>query len=63
MFALSAAFIQVVIILTKEIRFVEEFTDIGKYFNMPVKSCSSGMRARLTFGVSLAFDFDYYMLD
>ena len=30
---------------------------------MPVKSYSSGMKARLTFGLSLAFDFDYYMLD
>lgn len=47
----------------EKIRFVEEFADLGKYFDMPVKSYSSGMRARLTFGLSLAFDFDYYMLD
>lgn len=47
----------------EKIRFVEEFADIGDYFDMPVKSYSSGMRARLTFGLSLAFDFDYYMLD
>lgn len=49
--------------IDEKIRFVEEFADIGKYFDMPVKSYSSGMRARLTFGLSLAFDFDYYMLD
>lgn len=49
--------------IDEKIRFVEEFADIGKYFDMPVKSYSSGMRSRLTFGLSLAFDFDYYMLD
>jgi len=43
--------------------FVEEFADIGKYFDMPVKSYSSGMRSRLTFGLSMAFDFDYYLVD
>ena len=49
--------------IDEKIRFVEEFADIGRYFDMPVKSYSSGMRSRLTFGLSLAFDFDYYMLD
>lgn len=49
--------------IDEKIRFVQEFADIGKYFDMPVKSYSSGMRSRLTFGLSLAFDFDYYMLD
>lgn len=49
--------------IDEKVRFVEEFADIGRYFDMPVKSYSSGMRARLTFGLSLAFDFDYYMLD
>lgn len=47
----------------EKIRFVQEFAELGKYFDMPVKSYSSGMRSRLTFGLSLAFDFDYYMLD
>ncbi|WP_434352648.1 ABC transporter ATP-binding protein [Psychrobacter sp. HD31] len=49
--------------IDEKIRFVEEFADIGRYFDMPVKSYSSGMKSRLTFGLSLAFDFDYYMLD
>lgn len=49
--------------IDEKIRFVQEFADLGKYFDMPVKSYSSGMKARLTFGLSLAFDFDYYMLD
>jgi capsular polysaccharide transport system ATP-binding protein len=30
---------------------------------MPIKSYSSGMRARLSFGLSMAFDFDYYLID
>jgi capsular polysaccharide transport system ATP-binding protein len=46
-----------------KIRFVESFAEIGKYFDMPVKSYSSGMRSRLTFGLSMAFDFDYYLID
>jgi len=43
--------------------FVEEFADIGRYFDVPIKSYSSGMRSRVTFGLSLAFDFDYYLID
>jgi len=42
---------------------VQEFAEIGKFFDMPVKSYSSGMRARLGFGLSICFDFDYYLID
>jgi len=49
--------------VASKIKFVEDFAEIGKYFDMPVKSYSSGMRARLTFGLSMAFDFDYYLID
>ncbi|MCH7379959.1 MULTISPECIES: ABC transporter ATP-binding protein [Acinetobacter] len=45
------------------IAFVESFADIGKYFDMPIKSYSSGMRGRIGFGLSMAFNFDYYLLD
>lgn len=45
------------------VSFVEEFAQLGKYFDMPIKSYSSGMRSRLGFGLSMAFDFDYYLLD
>ena len=45
------------------VEFVEEFADIGKYFDMPIKSYSSGMRSRIGFGMSMAFNFDYYLLD
>ncbi|WP_025517140.1 ABC transporter ATP-binding protein [Bordetella trematum] len=42
---------------------VEEFAELGDYFDLPVNSYSSGMRGRLAFGLSLAFDFDYYLID
>jgi len=49
--------------MLEKIRFVQDFAEIGDYFDQPVKSYSSGMRARLNFGLSWAFDFDYYLMD
>lgn len=49
--------------LSEKVAFVEEFAEIGRYFDLPVKSYSSGMRARVGFGLSLAFRFDYYLID
>ncbi|MFC3173272.1 ABC transporter ATP-binding protein [Novosphingobium bradum] len=43
--------------------FVEDFTELGKQLQMPVKTYSSGMRARLAFALSLAIEFDCYMID
>ncbi|QIV96510.1 capsular polysaccharide transport system ATP-binding protein [Allofrancisella inopinata] len=43
--------------------FVREFAEIGKFFDMPVKTYSSGMKSRVNFGLSMAFDFDYYLVD
>lgn len=45
------------------IRQVTDFAEIGEYFDMPVNTYSSGMRARLSFGLSVAFDFDIYLVD
>ncbi|GHB11309.1 ABC transporter ATP-binding protein [Salinicola rhizosphaerae] len=42
---------------------VEAFAEIGEAFDEPVKTYSSGMRSRLAFGLSLAFDFDVYLSD
>lgn len=42
---------------------VQEFAELGSYFDEPVKTYSQGMRARLQFGLSLAFDFDTYISD
>jgi len=49
--------------IEKSIEFVKEFSELGDYFEMPIKTYSSGMRSRLTFGLSLAFDFDYLLID
>lgn len=43
--------------------FVEDFTEMGKQLRMPVKTYSSGMRARLAFALSLAIEFDCYLID
>lgn len=43
--------------------FVEDFTELGTQLRMPVKTYSSGMRARLAFALSLAIDFDCYLID
>lgn len=43
--------------------FVEDFTELGKFLKMPVKTYSSGMRARLAFALSLAIEFDCYLID
>ena len=45
------------------ISYVDEFSELGEYFDMPIKSYSSGMSSRLRFGLSLAFDFDYLLID
>jgi capsular polysaccharide transport system ATP-binding protein len=45
------------------IDFVQEFADIGDFFDLPVKAYSSGMKSRLAFGISMAFEFDYYLID
>ncbi|PJG45151.1 ATP-binding protein (plasmid) [Sphingobium sp. LB126] len=43
--------------------FVEDFTELGSQLKMPVKTYSSGMRARLAFALSLAIEFDCYLID
>jgi capsular polysaccharide transport system ATP-binding protein len=42
---------------------IHAFSELGNYFDMPVKTYSTGMRARLGFSISLAFEFDYYLVD
>lgn len=43
--------------------FIQDFAEIGDAFDEPVKTYSSGMKARLQFAMSLAFDFDVYISD
>lgn len=43
--------------------FVEEFSELGKFLREPVKTYSSGMRARLAFAISMAIEFDCFLID
>jgi capsular polysaccharide transport system ATP-binding protein len=43
--------------------FVADFAELGHYLDMPVATYSAGMSAKLAFGVSLAIDFDVYLVD
>lgn len=43
--------------------FVEDFTELGAYLREPVQHYSEGMRARLAFALSLAIEFDCFLID
>ena len=47
----------------KTLDFVEDFSEIGDYMEVPVRTYSSGMMARLSFGLSMAIDFECYLID
>ena len=49
--------------MSEKIAFIEEFAELGASFDQPVRTYSSGMKSRLQFGLSLAFDFDVYISD
>lgn len=43
--------------------YVEEFADIGMHFYMPLRTYSSGMRSRISFGIAMGIPFDTYLID
>ncbi|NIF80750.1 ABC transporter ATP-binding protein [Paraburkholderia sp. Cy-641] len=45
------------------IEFVQHFSELGAYLREPVKKYSSGMRARLAFAISMAVEFDCFLID
>jgi capsular polysaccharide transport system ATP-binding protein len=47
----------------KVMLFVEDFSELGDYMDVAVKTYSSGMMARLAFGLSMAIEFDCYLID
>ena len=49
--------------IQRAIPMVQDFSELGAYLNEPVKTYSSGMRARLGFALSLAVDFDCLLID
>jgi len=46
-----------------KIEYVQEFSELGKFLKEPVKSYSSGMQARLAFAISMAVEFDCFLID
>ncbi len=49
--------------MREKVAYVRAFADIGSWFELPMSTYSKGMRARVAFGLSMAFDFDYYLID
>ena len=47
----------------KNLAFVEDFAELGPYLREPVRSYSSGMRARLAFAISMIIEFDCFLID
>lgn len=47
----------------EKIDFVQDFSELGRYLNEPVKSYSAGMRARLAFAISMVVEFDCFLID
>jgi capsular polysaccharide transport system ATP-binding protein len=45
------------------IEFVDNFAELGRQLYLPVRNYSSGMRARLAFALTLAIDFDCFLID
>ena len=43
--------------------YVKDFSELGKYIDEPIKTYSSGMRSRLAFALSMAIDFEVYLVD
>lgn len=48
---------------SETLRKVEEFADIGEYFYRPVRTYSSGMRARVSFALSSIIEPDVLIVD
>ena len=45
------------------VEFVEDFAELGPHFQLPFRTYSSGMKSRLSFGVSMGIPFDTYLID
>ena len=45
------------------LKFIEEFTELGDYLREPVHHYSHGMLTRLAFALSMAIEFDCFLID
>ena len=43
--------------------YVQDFSELGRFMHVPVRFYSSGMQMRLAFALSLAMDFECYLID
>ncbi len=43
--------------------FIEDFSELGAYLREPIRTYSSGMRARLAFAISMVVEFDCFLID
>ena len=48
---------------TALMEYVEDFAELGTHFHLPVRSYSSGMKGRLSFGINMGLKFDTYLID
>jgi len=49
--------------IPEKVAAVQDFSELGEAFDEPIYTYSSGMRSRLQFALSLAFEFDVYLVD
>lgn len=49
--------------ILEKLEFIHDFTELGDAFDDPIKTYSSGMSARLKFGIALVFNFETYLVD
>lgn len=49
--------------MQERLEFIKDLSGIGKYFEEPIRYYSTGMNGRLNFALSMAFDFDYFLID
>ncbi len=49
--------------LEERLEYIKDFSELGDFFEQPIKTYSSGMRARLAFATSMGFEHDCYLMD